>query len=120
MSLDPGPKTAIHYIITGELENVRSVATHFEKILGLSAGAAVINEVGTKNQSHTSDIKVRSAEKVKATEEESNGGTPSAGGAAGGGKSRKRGSRKGARGGGNNRKNGKESQNAVEGGGDGS
>eukprot|EP00569_Conticribra_weissflogii_P003440 CAMPEP_0171334838 /NCGR_PEP_ID=MMETSP0878-20121228/4947_1 /TAXON_ID=67004 /ORGANISM="Thalassiosira weissflogii, Strain CCMP1336" /LENGTH=595 /DNA_ID=CAMNT_0011836015 /DNA_START=595 /DNA_END=2382 /DNA_ORIENTATION=+ len=122
-----GPKSAMQYIITGKLENVRSVANHFEKILGLSAGAALINEVSIENQpqeqaapnNSTSDINVSNTENIKATEEKSSGGTPNPGGVAGGGRNRKRGPRKGGRGGSYVRKNAIESQNALEGGGDG-
>lgn len=127
MYVDPGPKSAMQYIITGKLENVRSVANHFEKILGLSAGAALINEVSIENQpqeqaapnNSTSDINVSNTENIKATEEKSSGGTPNPGGVAGGGRSRKRGPRKGGRGGSYVRKNAIESQNTLEGGGDG-
>ena len=47
-----GPKqTATKYIITGKTESVKSAATQFEKILGLEAGSATINDTTHKVRS---------------------------------------------------------------------
>jgi len=44
-----GPKqTATKYIITGKTDSVKSAATQFEKILGLEAGSATINDTTHK------------------------------------------------------------------------
>jgi len=47
-----GPKqTATKYIITGKTESVKSAATQFEKILGLEAGSATIDDTTHKVRS---------------------------------------------------------------------